>query len=314
MISMKKTLISLIAYIAFSASPALSETADGFCEASDDGSTVGADLTCKVTPSQLTFKIYEVGICTADATPADKSSCTAVFTNTTGLDINLTAGGNIPLNPEVSLTEGQYNYGYMLVGTTQKIKISQTFTGTARQSSSGENAGAAIKAVDGSSNPIEGLVCVSNGTTFGDNDSVTCGAAGTVPTAANNMNQVLGDHSVKYAYDTATFSVPGETSTTTKIWVLNSDQAAITTQDYTVVGGGNNAFTGWSGTPDRPYNFAVQALSPQMNITPTTANINIKFVVTGAGAIDFWPSTEATCVSCLRDLTFEGMKFQFTAD
>ena len=152
---MKKILISLIAYIAFSASPALSETADGFCEASDDGSTVGADLTCKVTPSQLTFKIYEVGICTADATPADKSSCTAVFTNTTGLDINLTAGGNIPLNPEVSLTEGQYNYGYMLVGTTQKIKISQTFTGTARQSSSGENAGAAIKAVDGSSNPIE---------------------------------------------------------------------------------------------------------------------------------------------------------------
>lgn len=310
---MKKTLISLIAYIAFSASPALSETADGFCEASDDGSTVGVDLTCKVTPSQLTFKIYEVGICTADATPADKSSCTAVFTNTTGLDINLTAGGNIPLSPEVSLTEGQYDYGYMLVGTTQKIKISQTFTGTARQSSSGENAGNAVKALDGSNNPIEGLVCVSNGTTFGDNDSVTCGAAGTVPTAATNMNQVLGNHSVKFAYDTDTFSVPGETSTTTKIWVLDSNQAAITTQDYTV-GGANNSFTGWIGTPDRPYNFAVQALSPPMKITPTTANINIKFVVTGAGAIDFWGGGEISCVSCLRDLTFEGMKFAFTSE
>ena len=330
---MKKVLLSSIAYLSLANGPALAGIYDECTEASTATSTliVGGDdngaRTCSVTPSTLTFKLFEVGICLADAavgttTPMDNDTCIAVFTSTNGLDANLSKGAAIPLSPEVTLDEGTYTHGYILVGTEAKITMSHTFS-TVRSASNGIVSNLAVKQTSPSA---DGVVCYTNGNPIGvdASNTVTCGATNGAQ-AASSFSQRIGEHDDNFSYMAAPMAVAGGANVNTRVWVLNSSKVQAP-KDFNS-NGGNNDFDSWIGgvgagptatAADRPYNYAIQPLSPALVVSPTTSLISIKFNVTNATAFDFWgptdDNTNTNCLSCIRDVAFDGMKFAFTSE
>ena len=331
---MKKVLLSSIAYLSLANGPALAEIYDKCTEASTATSTliVGGDdngaRTCSVTPSTLTFKLFEVGICLADAavgttTPMDNDTCIAVFTSTNGLDANLSKGAAIPLSPEVTLDEGTYTHGYILVGTEAKITMSHTFS-TVRSASNGKDIN--NRAVKQTSPSADGVVCYTNGNPIGvdASNTVTCGATNGAQ-AASSFSQRIGEHGANFSYMEAPMAVAGGANVVTRVWVLNSSKVQAP-KDYE----GDNGFDSWIGgvgagptatAADRPYNYAIQPLSPALVVSPTTSLISIKFNVTNATAFDFWGPTvvgdddsNKNCLSCIQDVAFDGMKFAFTSE
>ena len=330
---MKKVLLSSIAYLSLANGPALAGIYDKCTEASTATSTliVGGDdngaRTCSVTPSTLTFKLFEVGICLADAavgttTPMDNDTCIAVFTSTNGLDANLSKGAAIPLSPEVTLDEGTYTHGYILVGTEAKITMSHTFS-TVRSASNGESGGQAVKQ---SSPSADGVVCYTNGNPIGvdASNTVTCGATNGAQ-AASSFSQRIGEHDDNFSYMAAPMAVAGGANVNTRVWVLNSSKVQAP-KDFNS-NGGNNDFDSWIGgvgagptatAADRPYNYAIQPLSPALVVSPTTSLISIKFNVTNATAFDFWGpdavDNHVNCASCIQEVAFDGMKFAFTSE
>ena len=329
---MKKVLLSSIAYLSLANGPALAGIYDKCTEASTATSTliVGGDdngaRTCSVTPSTLTFKLFEVGICLADAavgttTPMDNDTCIAVFTSTNGLDANLSKGAAIPLSPELTLDEGTYTHGYILVGTEAKITMSHTFS-TVRSASNGI---VSEKAVKQTSPSADGVVCYTNGNPIGvdASNTVTCGATNGAQ-AASSFSQRIGEHDDNFSYMAAPMAVAGGANVNTRVWVLNSSKVQAP-KDFNS-NGGNNDFDSWIGgvgagptatAADRPYNYAIQPLSPALVVSPTTSLISIKFNVTNATAFDFWGPTNdninTNCLSCIKDVAFDGMKFAFTS-
>lgn len=327
---MKKVLLSSIAYLSLANGPALAVIYPECTEASTATSTyiVGDGArTCSVTPSTLTFKLFEVGICLADAavgttTPMDNDTCIAVFTSTNGLDANLSKGAAIPLSPEVTLDEGTYTHGYILVGTEAKITMSHTFS-TVRSASNGKVNNLAVKQTSPSA---DGVVCYTNGNPIGvdASNTVTCGATNGAQ-AASSFSQRIGEHDDNFSYMAAPMAVAGGANVNTRVWVLNSSKVQAP-KDFNS-NGGNNDFDSWIGgvgagptatAADRPYNYAIQPLSPALVVSPTTSLISIKFNVTNATAFDFWDPTDdgnnTKCLSCIQDVAFDGMKFAFTSE
>ena len=327
MISMKKVLLSSIAYLSLANGPALAVIYPECTEASTATSTLivgdGA-RTCSVTPSTLTFKLFEVGICLADAaavttTPMDNDTCIAVFTSTNGLDANLSKGAAIPLSPEVTLDEGTYTHGYILVGTEAKITMSHTFS-TVRSASNGKDNNGAKKQTSPSA---DGVVCYTNGNPIGvdASNTVTCGATNGAQ-AASSFAQRIGDYDANFSYMVDDMGGAGGANVNTRLWVLNSSKVQAT-GDFNSSGG---QFTTWKDgvgagptatAADRPYNYAIQPLSPALVVSPTTSLISIKFNVTNATAFDFWgpaDNNNPNCLSCIQDVVFDGMKFAFTSE
>ncbi|MDB4212378.1 hypothetical protein N9769_08530 [Ascidiaceihabitans sp.] len=331
---MKKVLLSSIAYLSLANGPALAGVYDECTESSTATSTLivgGEDSgarTCSVTPSTLTFKLFEVGICSADAavgttTPMENDTCIAVFTSANGLDANLSKGGSIPLSPELTLDEGTYTHGYILVGTEAKITMSHTFS-TVRSASNGKDDN--DQAVKQTSPSADGVVCYTNGNPIGVDalNSVTCGATNGAQ-AASSFSQRIGEYADDFSYMAAPMAVAGSASVNTRIWVLNSSKVQASS-DFNSNGNGDD-FGSWKDavgadatatSPYRPYNYAIQPLSPALVVSPTTSSISIKFNVTNATAFDFFGPTAANdhenCASCIQDVAFDGMKFAFTSE
>ena len=330
---MKKLLLSSIAYLSLVNGPAFAGIYDPCTEASTATSTliVGGDddgaRTCSVTPTTLTFKLFEVGICLADAadgttTPMDNDTCVAVFTSANGLDANLSKGASIPLSPELTLDEGTYTHGYILVGTEAKITMSHTFS-TVRSASNGKSAGQAVKQTSPSA---DGVVCYTNGNPIGADqlNSVTCGATNGAQ-AASSFSQNLGDPNFDFSYIESASAVAGGASVNTRLWVLNSSKSQA--KDDFTVSEETGDFTGWidgvvdgsiETAADRPYNYAIQPLSPALVVSPTTSSISIKFNVTNATAFDFFgpgaTDDHVNCAGCIQEVAFDGMKFAFTSE
>ncbi|MDA9265311.1 hypothetical protein N9P81_00890 [bacterium] len=329
---MKKLLLSSIVYLSLVNGPAFAGIYDPCTEASTATSTliVGGDdeeveRTCSVTPTTLTFKLFEVGICLADAavgttTPMDNDTCVAVFTSANGLDANLSKGASIPLSPELTLDEGSYTHGYILVGTEAKITMSHTFS-TVRSASNGKSEGQAVKQTSPSA---DGVVCYTNGNPIGadQSNSVTCGATNGAQ-AASSFSQNLGDTDPDFSYIASPSAVAGGASVTTRLWVLNSSKSQAK-DDFTVSDSGKIL---WDDAvvdgnieiaADRPYNYAIQPLSPALVVSPTTSSISIKFNVTNATAFDFFgpgaTDDHENCAGCIQEVAFDGMKFAFTSE
>ena len=328
---MKKVLLSSIAYLSLANGPALAVIYPECTEASTATSTyiVGDGArTCSVTPSTLTFKLFEVGICLADAaavttTPMDNDTCIAVFTSTNGLDANLSKGAAIPLSPELTLDEGTYTHGYMLVGTEAKITMSHTFS-TVRSASNGKDNNGAVKQTSPSA---DGVVCYTNGNPIGvdASNTVTCGATNGAQ-AASSFAQRIGVHNDNFSYMVDQMGGAGGANVNTRLWVLNSSKVQAS-NDFNLKDNDNNDFLSWKDgvgagptatAADRPYNYAIQPLSPALVVSPTTSLISIKFNVTNATAFDFWGPTDVgsntNCLSCIQDVVFDGMKFAFTSE
>ena len=287
-------------------------TPDGFCEASDTAATPGvlkADggYYCLVEPDVVIFKIHEIGVCTSAATPADRSSCTAVFTSAAGTSANLTGGSSIPLDAGISLSEGTYSHGYILVDNTYSMRFSHTFS-TDRTNSTGmqDKPGGGQQGIRGTSGPT----CFTNANAVGARTSVSCGANASAAGLSTNTEYFLGN-TAPFSSDTKTFSVGGQPGALTSVWVLNSDQTQAGI-DYLLDNGGQP--NGWiSGSTDRKYIFAVQSLASPMIISPDTVSINVTFNVTNSTAFDFLDPNDSGCPGCVSAVNFEGMKFNFSS-
>ena len=293
------------------ANPLHAITADGFCEASDTAATVAKgddEFYCLVAPDVVIFKIHEIGVCTSAATPADRSSCTAVFTSGAGTSANLTGGSSIPLDAGISLDEGTYSHGYILIDNTYSMQFAHTFSSN-KTSSTGMQAnpaGNGEEGIPGTSGPT----CFTNANAVGSPTSVSCGANGSAAGLSRHTEYFFGN-AAPFSFDTTTFSVGGQPGALTSVWVLNSDQTEASV-DYNVDPGGQP--DGWmNGSTDRKYIFAVQSLASPMVISPDTASINVTFNVTNSTAFDFLDPNDSGCPGCVSNVNFEGMKFNFSS-
>ena len=57
---------------------------------------------CFQTPTNMDVTIYEVGICTAHASPNDRTACTLLFDDANGQLVNLSVGSSLNLLEEIS--------------------------------------------------------------------------------------------------------------------------------------------------------------------------------------------------------------------
>ena len=108
------------------------------------------DYSCKVTPATFEITVYEIGACAADPYAAggqaiDKTTCTVVFTNTSGstIDVAKLIGGSSGLTGTITRpANGSYKYPYAVIRNSLKIDAVVTQSGST-YSSSGLSAGAA---------------------------------------------------------------------------------------------------------------------------------------------------------------------------
>ena len=307
------TLFSAIVFLqAFSAGTASAQTVCTASSIANDTHKVTEDGTdewyCKKTPDELIFTIYEIGVCTTASSPDDRTACTALFTNTDGYAANLSSGASIPMSAGVTLTEGTYNTGYIIVDTTQKIKISHEFTNS---TSARDN---------NTSSETSGKFCFTNGNDLGDRDSITCASASEAK-ASRTYAKIIGD-APNFNNDSIPYAVGGAAAQTTKIWVLDT-QTSTTASSGDVNLVGDNNFHSFKAGSIRKYIYADQTLSTPMKITANSTGLDIAFNVQGSTSLLFRTPTGGTgedgpadgnCDGCLEDVAFEGMKFAFTAN
>ena len=87
------------------------------------------DGYCYHTPESMELKIYEFGICTGAVSPSTKpDKCSTLFKDSSGKTVNLAVGDSLPLSDGVTLDEGTYTHGYLLVGNVFKTKAIIEFT------------------------------------------------------------------------------------------------------------------------------------------------------------------------------------------
>ena len=107
------------------------------------------NYSCKVTPATFEITVYEIGACAADPYAAggqaiDKTTCTVVFTNTSGstIDVAKSIGGSSGLTGTITRpANGSYKYPYAVIRNSLKIDAVVTQSGST-YSSSGLSAGA----------------------------------------------------------------------------------------------------------------------------------------------------------------------------
>lgn len=103
--------------------------------------------TCKMQSTKLSLKIYQVGLCTAlpsgptTTQPPDFSSCTTIFSNSSGASatINGVTGGTLN-GTATRPVNGSYSYAYVVISSNQTLQQSVEFN-SARTVVSGASSG-----------------------------------------------------------------------------------------------------------------------------------------------------------------------------
>lgn len=80
------------------------------------------DGYCFQSPEQMNIKLYEFGLCTSASSPSNKANCSSLFSSQTGRELNLSVGSANDLVDEVTLVEGQYTHGYIVLSNLTSIK------------------------------------------------------------------------------------------------------------------------------------------------------------------------------------------------
>lgn len=80
------------------------------------------DGYCFQSPQQMNIRLYEFGLCTSASSPLNKINCSSLFTSQTGQEINLSVGSVNSLVDVVTLVEGQYTHGYIVLSNLTSIK------------------------------------------------------------------------------------------------------------------------------------------------------------------------------------------------
>ena len=246
------------------------------------------DGYCYHTPQTMEVKIYEFGLCTGAATPLSRSSnCSTLFSAADGKVVNLSVGSSLPLSDGITLDEGTYTHGYLLVSNLFKIKSVIEFS-TDRVDDTGGT----------------GKFCYTNGDSVNDDPApksvISCGVDASAAQVSSERSSV--------GYTTA----GGDYTSKQVGYGLVMGGETILTDLYMTTADGVEA----ENADQEAAFFAIQTLVDEVIITPNTTELDIAFsitdgVVLGFG-IDFGSGIESAQTGP-NDAMFEGLKFKITA-
>ena len=252
----------------------------------DDDRVTPLDGYCFHTPETMEVKIYEFGLCTGAASPSSRSSnCSTLFSAADGKIMNLSVGSSLPLSDSITLNEGTYTHGYLLLSNLFKIKSVIEFSTDRVDDRTGT-----------------GKFCYTDGRSVNDGPEsvMSCGVDASAAVASSERSSVgYRDDDNNYISKLMNYGlVMGGETILTDLYMTTADGVEANSEAQEA------AF------------FASQTLIEEVKITPNTTEIDIGFsitdgVVLGFG-IDFGSGIDNTQTGP-NDAMFEGLKFNITA-
>ena len=247
---------------------------------------VPQDGYCYHTPQTMEVKIYEFGLCTGAAIPLSRSSnCSTLFSAADGKVVNLSVGSSLPLSDGITLDEGTYTHGYLLVSNLFKIKSVIEFS-TDRVDDTGGT----------------GKFCYTNNRSVNDKPKsvLSCGADASAAVASSEKSSI-GDTDGNNVYTSKQMGyglVMGGETILTDLYMTTADgvEAKSAKQEA--------AF------------FASQKLVNEVIITPNTTELDIAFSITDGVVLGFGIDLGGGIAGAQtgpNDAMFEGLKFKITA-
>ena len=241
-----------------------------------DGGGPPDDGYCYHTPESLELVVYEFGVCTGAVSPATRpDKCSTLFKNSSGKTVNLAVGDTLPLSDSVTLDEGTYTHGYLLVGNVFKTKAIIEFTTDRTDDRGGV-----------------GKICYTDGRSVDNNVPVmSCGTDASAALPAPETSSVGDNSGSPYVSKVLGYSLvmAGETVVT--------DLYMATTAGVEAANQGEEAAF-----------FGSQALSAPVTINPNTTSVDISFVITNGVTLGF-PNGAGRGPN---DAMFGGLKFKIT--
>ncbi len=148
---------------------------------------------CYETPDRYEIKIYELGLCTSDplsSTNFDGSSCSATYSNSDGLTLNIAPGSQqgIKGGTTTKPAAGNYEHAYIKMANTFGLNGSYTINGTTFYSTSN---GSASTSLSKGQNWTEVLYDFSGGDScdqgdYSASETFTSGVTGTIKARLTN--------------------------------------------------------------------------------------------------------------------------------
>ena len=251
----------------------------------DEDRVSPVDGYCYHTPQTMEVKIYEFGLCTGAASPLSRSSnCSTLFSAADGKVVNLSVGSSLPLSDGITLDEGTYTHGYLLVSNLFKIKSVIEFS-TDRVDDTGGT----------------GKFCYTDGRSVNDGPQsvLSCGADASAAVASSERSSV--GYTVGDVYTSKQMGyglVMGGETILTDLYMTTADGVEAKDAEQEA------AF------------FASQKLVNEVIITPNTTELDIAFSITDGVVLGFgidFGSGIAGAQTGPNDAMFEGLKFKITA-
>ena len=247
-----------------------------------DGGGPPDDGYCYHTPESLELVVYEFGVCTGAVSPATRpDKCSTLFKDSSGKTVNLAVGDALPLSDSVTLDEGTYTHGYLLVGNVFKTKAIIEFTTDRTDDRGGV-----------------GKICYTDGRSVDNNVPVmSCGTDASAVLPAPETSSVGYTSGGTYVSRALGYSLVmgGET---------------VVTDLYMATTAGVEA----SGPNEEAAFFGSQAFGTPVTISPNTASINISFGITDGVTLGFPDRAVGGPERGPDDAIFEGLKFKMTAN
>ena len=233
---------------------------------------------CYHTPESLELKIYEFGICTGAVSPETKpDKCSTLFKDSSGKTVNLAVGDSLPLSDAVTLDEGTYTHGYLLVGNVFETKAIIEFTTDRTDDRGGV-----------------GKICYTDGRSVDNNVPVmSCGTDASAALPAPETSSVGDNSGISYVSGVLGYSLVmgGET---------------IVTDLYMATAAGVEA----ENENEEAAFFGSQEFSAPITINPNTTSLDISFGITNGVTLGF-PNADGRGPN---DAMFGGLKFKMTAN
>ena len=236
----------------------------------------GVDGYCFYTPESLDVTIYEFGLCVGHATPAAKQNCVTLFESATGRNVNLSAGKSLDLSDSVSLPPGNFTHAYIAISNVTSIKGAIKFNSPR---------------VDDQGN--SGEFCYTDGRSFNNGAQSIVSCSNNAANAVNSVETIgLEDGSGGYASSEVISVMMGGETVVSNLYMIDA-VGALSTQyadDFAI--------------------FGSQELTPAVDLSENTTNLDIAFSITDGVSIGF-PNNGPTAPV---DFVFEGIKFKITGN
>ena len=247
---------------------------DANTAAEEDGSPLNG--YCYHTPESMELKIYEFGVCTGAVNPDTKINlCSTLFKDSSGNTVNLAVGDSLPLSDAVTLEEGTYTHGYLLVGNVFETKAIIEFTTDRLDDRGGV-----------------GKICYTDGRSVDLNQKVmSCDTDASAAAPAKETSSIGDRVGGKYVSKQLGYSlVMGGETIVTDLYMATA--AGVEAEDEN----------------DEEAFFGSQIFSAPVTINPNTTSLDIAFGITNGVTLGF-PNVAGRGPD---DAMFGGLKFKIT--